>query len=452
MKKIRLAVTAKYYLPYNDLLDLQGNFKTLSKTNFEKLKAGIINDGFSFVIHVWKHEGRFYIIDGHQRVNTIKHMVEIDKFDCPKLPVAIVEADNFAHAKRKVFAASSSFGKIEGQGLYEMMQDAEVGMDQLTDNYDFAGVDMEHFEAEYFKDTGGGGGGTPGGPGALATRFVVPPFSILDTRQGYWKTRKENWLAEIKDNGESRQNTLDKEGGIVSTINDGVSILDPVIAELACKWFAPKSGSAFDCFAGDTVFGYVASKLGYDFTGIELRHEQVKLNNERCKGLPARYICDDAVNLAKHIKPKSKDLLFSCPPYFDLEVYSDLPNDASNQASYTDFLKILDKAFTSAVKCLRPNRFAVVVVGDVRAKDGAYYDFPSDISQIFKNNGMQLYNSLILVEPVGTARLRAAKYMANRKVAKTHQNVLVFFKGNISEIGKEFAEIVYEDSDLEGIV
>jgi hypothetical protein len=29
----------------------------------------------------------------------------------------------------------------------------------------------------------------------LAERFIVPPFSVLDARQGYWQERKRKWLA-----------------------------------------------------------------------------------------------------------------------------------------------------------------------------------------------------------------------------------------------------------------
>lgn len=29
----------------------------------------------------------------------------------------------------------------------------------------------------------------------LAERFLVPPFSVLDARQGYWQTRKSAWIA-----------------------------------------------------------------------------------------------------------------------------------------------------------------------------------------------------------------------------------------------------------------
>ena len=29
----------------------------------------------------------------------------------------------------------------------------------------------------------------------LAERFIVPPFSVLDARQGYWQDRKRAWIA-----------------------------------------------------------------------------------------------------------------------------------------------------------------------------------------------------------------------------------------------------------------
>lgn len=43
----------------------------------------------------------------------------------------------------------------------------------------------------------------------LAQRFVVPPFSVLDARQGYWQDRKRAWLAL------GIQSELGRGGGIV---------------------------------------------------------------------------------------------------------------------------------------------------------------------------------------------------------------------------------------------
>lgn len=322
---------------------------------------------------------------------------------------------------------------------------------------------------------------------SLSDRFVVPPFSILDTRKGYWQARKKIWRDLIGDNGESRNDTLMaspeikykdlylttrkhreelgisfkeyldkyvsdevKEHEASKVLSAGVSLLDPVMAEIVCRWFGYEGCRTFDCFAGDTIFGYVSAYLGNEFTGIEIRPDQVKFNNERVEGMSARYICDDGQNVANHIEPESQDLLFSCPPYFDLEHYSDLPNDASNQKKYDDFLTILRNAFTASVGCLKDNRFAVIVVGDVRnRKTGFYYDFCGDVKRIFKECGMNLYNEIILVETGASTAIRAARYMDSRKVSKMHQNILVFYKGDTNEIKNHFKKIEYDSKDLE---
>lgn len=288
--------------------------------------------------------------------------------------------------------------------------------------------------------------------GSLTEKFVVPPFSVLDSRRGYWTDRKRLWREKIQDNAEARKNAIVCKNTFGQSFNE-VSLLDPVLSEIIVKWFAPEhSGSkCFDVFAGDTVFGFVSSYLGNSFTGIELRQEQVDFNNARCKefDLQARYICDDGRNVLQHLEESSQDLLFSCPPYFDIEVYSDDERDASNQSTYADFFGVLDTAFSNAIKCLKENRFAVIVVGDVRdKKDGFYYDFCGDIKRCFARNGMKLYNELILANPIGTAALRVNKYMRTRKMVKVHQNVLVFYKGDTKAISKHFEEIDF--TDLEG--
>lgn len=366
----------------------------------------------------------------------------------------------------------------------------EWDMNALANEWD--AEDLNGWGLDLWEDKTGDGSGSDAShqnsapESSLFDRFVVPPFSILDTRKGYWQDRKKKWYDIIGDMGESRNDTLvtsleikykdlyqrtrehRKECGLsfkeyidkyvsqedlekeqAKIVAQGVSILDPVMAEIVCRWFGQENGTAFDCFAGDSVFGFVAAHLGNDFTGIELRENQAALNNERVEGMNARYICDDGQNVAQHIEPESQDLLFSCPPYFDLEKYSDLPNDASNQGSYEDFIKILENAFTGAVSCLKQNRFAAICVGDVREKNtGFYYDFCGDIKRIFKQNGMRLYNEIILVEQTASTALRASRYMDSRKVAKTHQHLLVFFKGDPKKIKKEFPKIEYTEEDL----
>lgn len=348
------------------------------------------------------------------------------------------------------------------------------------------GVDVWQDDSQDDDKTGDSGAAKNG---SLADRFIIPPFSILDTRKGYWQARKKLWREIIGDMGESRNDTLitayeikykdlyqrtrehreslgvgfkeyvekyvpadvlEKEAGKV--LSAGVSLFDPVLSEIICRWFTPAPGAKiFDCCAGDTQKGLVFGQCGYEFTGIELRQEQVDINNRVIadRGLPVRYICDDGQNVANHIEAASQDLFFCCPPYYDLEVYSDMTNDASNQASYGDFLAILANAFKNSLACLKDDRFAVVVVGDVRdKKTGFYHNFVDDVKRIFADNGAALYNELILIETGASTALRASRYMESRKVAKMHQNVLVFYKGNPKNIGKTFPKIEFSPEDL----
>ena len=61
----------------------------------------------------------------------------------------------------------------------------------------------------------------------------------------------------------------------------GTSIFDPVLCELIYRWFAPKAGVVLDPFAGGSVRGIVAARLGLTYVGIDLRAEQVAANREQ---------------------------------------------------------------------------------------------------------------------------------------------------------------------------
>lgn len=293
---------------------------------------------------------------------------------------------------------------------------------------------------------------------SLVDRFIVPPFSILDTRQGYWQDRKRRWksigLASENGRDENLIGAPDlpqyaKYGrGTMKGVAPQTSVFDPVICELAYRWFCTEGGKIYDCFAGGSVRGIVAAKLGYDYHGIDLRQEQIDANIANAKqiGVCPNWYCDDSLNADKYVADESCDLVFSCPPYVDLEVYSDDPRDISNM-DYDGFCKVYSKIISIACRKLKQDRFAVFVVGDVRDKKGFYRNFVDYTKKCFNDNGCMTYNELILIEQFGTAGMRAAHtFGALRKVIKTHQNMLVFYKGNPKNIKNNFTEIEIEEA------
>jgi DNA modification methylase len=320
--------------------------------------------------------------------------------------------------------------------------------------------------------------------GALAERFIVPPFSVLDARQGYWTKRKAEWIqmgitSEDGRTGSMASYRADKLAnvemaiepvrpkGVLYTGNEvrewgteydgGVawsgatsSIFDPVLCELAYRWFAPDKGKLLDPFAGGSVRGIVAEKLGYRYTGIELRQEQIDANKVQAEkiGVQPNWICGDSSQMDKLVPVPAYDemfdMVFTCPPYYDLEEYSESAADGSAKQTYTEFLIWYKEIFRQCKERLKWNRFLVIVVGEIRDENGFYRNFVGDTITTMLSLGLRYYNEAILVTAVGSLPLRVnGQFGGYRKLGKTHQNVLVFYNGsNCDQISEKFGKLL----------
>jgi SAM-dependent methyltransferase len=286
--------------------------------------------------------------------------------------------------------------------------------------------------------------------GPLADRFLMPPFSVLNAREGEWQNRKREWQAlgiQSELGRGAMQASLASARGVQTGDGAGeaedwctTSIFDPVLCELAYRWFCPFGGQIIDPFCGGSVRGIVAAWQGMRYFGCDLSQQQVQANREQadelCKLQMAKpqYVCGDARNvLAQEADdaPFGADFIFTCPPYFDLEIYSELPEDLSNM-TWSHFCEAYDDIIAKAARRLKSNRFACFVVGDIRdQRTGAYRNLPGVTTQCFLRAGFTLHNEAILVTSVGTLPVRAAAaFEASRKLGKTHQTVLVYCKGD----------------------
>ncbi len=221
------------------------------------------------------------------------------------------------------------------------------------------------------------------------------------------------------------------------------SPFDPVLTEVFYNWFCPPGGVILDPFAGGPVRGVVASLMGRRYVGIDVRAEQVLANKAQAAGLcgrndtPPEWRTGDSAKL-RQITRKRADFLFSCPPYHSLERYSSQPDDLSCMP-WEVFLGAYRHIIKQSCRLLRDNRFAAFVVGDVRDKRGNYRGFPAETIRAFKDAGLELYNEAALVTAVGTLALRAHGNFKTRKLGKSHQNVLVFVKGDPAAAAKATA-------------
>lgn len=247
------------------------------------------------------------------------------------------------------------------------------------------------------------------------------------------------------------QRAMDLAGGFDEPKSYGTSIFDPVLCELAYSWFCPAGGVVLDPFAGGSVRGIVASRLGHPYVGVELSGQQVDENRRQAAeicasepttagdaaGAPAaeRVIVPpvwhegDSRDIRALVGDVQADLVLSCPPYADLEVYSDHPADISNM-DYPDFLAAYRTIIAETCSLLREDRFAVFVVGEARDRGGYLYGLIPDTVDAFRDAGLRYYNDAVLLTAIGSTPVRAAGMFRNRKLGRVHQNVLVFVKGD----------------------
>lgn len=230
--------------------------------------------------------------------------------------------------------------------------------------------------------------------GTLAERWVVPPFTVLDARSTNWGQRRRAWA------------------------DCGVPLdsLDPVLAEVAVRWFSAAGGRVLEPLATTPTLGMVASALGREFDGLDASpwsHLAAFAKATLPQGpAPQWHTFESMMDL------DPADLLLTQPP--------------AQTVSWRDYRALYAEIITGAAAQLADDRFAVVVVEDYREKrTGLCRDMVGATVRSCERAGLSLYNEAILVQRVGTAAWRSHRQFAPaRKLVRLHQTVLVFVKGN----------------------
>lgn len=384
------------------------------KEQIDRLAQLIEYQGFRNPIVVSTRTG--FVVAGHGRIEAAKKLgikdvpVMFQDFESEAQEYAYLTSDN----------AIAAWAELDLSAVNTEMLDLGPDFD-----IDLLGIkDFELIAEEKYAD---------GEKGSMERNFIAPPFSVLDTRQEYWLSRRKKWLALGIESESGRDAKAFTTGGGRLTNQSDTSIFDPVLAEIAYTWFSPKGGTILDCFAGGSVRGIVASHTGRHYVGVDLRQEQVTANQDQehiAVDPKPVWHCSDSRLIDKVCHDVQADMVFSCPPYADLEVYSDDPKDLSN-LEYEEFKKAYFDIIKKSCSLLKKDSFACFVVGEVRGGNGNYYNFVSDTIQAFQDSGLHYYNEMVLINSAGTLPLRAGKsFKASRKVGKMHQNVLVFVKGD----------------------
>ncbi len=276
----------------------------------------------------------------------------------------------------------------------------------------------------------------------LAKQFGAPPFSVFDSKQGYWAEGKRKWDEKYSLHSEAGREhmpcTIRNPSYLQKgSATKGGSVFDPYLTEIIYRWYSKEGDTILDPFAGGITRGLVAAAMGRNYYGIDLSKKQVDANIDKMSLVKkshkmsgnVKWIVGDAVDAHK-LLPKNfnADLVFSCPPYYNLEKYSNNAKDFSNLSSYQDFIDGMCSVFTFCKRLLRKNGYMIFVIGDVfDRKNKRYYGVEADFVNIGFEVGLNLIDSVVYLTPIGSAPMRSScLFKRSDKLTRVHQMVYIF--------------------------
>ena len=262
----------------------------------------------------------------------------------------------------------------------------------------------------------------------LVDRYLAFPASVLDRRGARWKALRARWahLGDVGRDGVLYRESNTEVGEALHTYSQGASRFDPALAHLLTHWYTRPGDTVVDPFAGGPIRGMVTTELDRAYHGVDLNPHQVEANHQAHPDHTHLWEVGDATTWqAPHA-----DMVLTCPPYHQLERYSDDPADLSVMG-WDEFTTAIRATVTNTLTALHPDRYTAWVVSDVRDRNGQLRDLPGEVVRAHQQAGALWLDDLVTVDPIGAGRLRAKRpFVRSRKTLRTHQRALVFVKGD----------------------
>lgn len=279
----------------------------------------------------------------------------------------------------------------------------------LENNLDNIPVDVDLFGEEHKRL-------------AMTERIGFLPLSIW---QPNWEEVKK--LKDVVGDAGETRNLVGRKMALLGS-KYTTSIFNPHLAQMILSAYCPTKARVYDAFAGGGTRGFIATAMGHNYLGVEIRPDEVERIVKKQDELHTHFDIKTADSQFYAIEEGVYDFSYSCPPYYDLEVYSTLEGDMSNVETYGEFLTMLQRSMEVTYRGLKSGALCVWVVGNFRDKRGNLVHFNGDAVKLGMDVGFVLHDELIFWGAAGIAAQRAGQFVANRRSVRVHEYIVIFKK------------------------
>ena len=193
--------------PVAGLVPYANNARTHSPEQIVQIAASIREWGWTVPVLVDEAGG---LIAGHGRVLAAR------KLGLDEIPVMV--ATGWSEAQKRAYILADNKLALNA-GWDDGLLKIELG-DLKSEGFDLTLTGFGELELAGIFDEAPKAGGQSGA-GSLSAKFMVPPFSVLNAREGWWQDRKRAWLAL------GIQSELGRGGGEKLTMSETVQRLKP---------------------------------------------------------------------------------------------------------------------------------------------------------------------------------------------------------------------------------
>jgi len=221
------------------------------------------------------------------------------------------------------------------------------------------------------------------------------------------------------------------------------SQFNPLLAERCIEFWSKKGDLILDPFMGRATRGVVCLNMGRSYCGYDVcpktfefvetilnKSEQTSLFEREGK---ASLYLGDGCELA-YTKDNSVDMIFTCPPYWNVEKYTSIDGQLSDCKTYEDFLSKINIFMKNAYRVLKDNTFCVIIISDLRVflkerkNNRTLIPLHSHIIDLALKNRFQLWDINIVELKTPFVQMVSEKSRKSKHTCRSHEYVLVFKK------------------------
>jgi ParB-like chromosome segregation protein Spo0J len=160
------------------------NPRKLTDKAISKVAASIKQFGFQQPIVC---DAKDEIIVGHTRLQGAQ------KLGLKQVPVVV--ATDLTPAQVKAYRIADNRVAQETSWLDDILAEEFLDLEGLDFDLDQTGFDADEISRLLDDDPAESAGADDASSSSLADRFMIPPFTVLSAREGWWQGRKRAWLA-----------------------------------------------------------------------------------------------------------------------------------------------------------------------------------------------------------------------------------------------------------------